>query len=105
MPASRAAQMEAALAAAPADGKPTGIDWSKAIRTHGGGVAATIAEIRRLRGKNKNPTKEQIAIRLDQDVLAGFRATGPGWQTRLNTVLKDWLTKNSKARPKQTDVS
>lgn len=104
MQASKAEQMAAALAAAPADGKPTGIDWSKAVRTHGGGVAATIAELRRVRGKNKNPTKEQIAIRLDQDVLAAFRATGPGWQTRLNTVLKDWLAKNAKGRAKHTDV-
>ena len=88
--------MEAALAAAPADGKPTGIDWSRATRTSGGGVASTIAELRRVRGKNRAPTKEQIAIRLDPDVLAAFRASGRGWQSRVNMVLKTWLVKNAK---------
>lgn len=93
---SKQAQMAAAMAAAAPDGPPTGINWSKAVRTSGGGVAATIAELRRVRGKNKAPTKEQIAIRLDPEVLTAFRASGPGWQTRLNTVLKDWLAKNPK---------
>ena len=97
---SKQVRMKAALAAAPPDGPPTGIDWSKAVRTSGGGVAATIAELRRVRGKNKAPTKEQIAIRLDPDVLTAFRASGPGWQTRLNTVLKEWLAK----RPKKAAV-
>jgi uncharacterized protein (DUF4415 family) len=32
--------------------------------------------------------KEQIALRVDADVLAWFRAQGPGWQTRMNEVLK-----------------
>lgn len=36
-------------------------------------------------------TKEQVAIRLDREVLAAFRASGPGWQTRMNDALKDWL--------------
>ncbi len=36
-------------------------------------------------------TKEQIAIRFDREVLAAFRSTGPGWQTRMNEALKDWL--------------
>lgn len=32
--------------------------------------------------------KEPVTIRLDSDVLAAFRATGPGWQTRINDVLR-----------------
>jgi uncharacterized protein (DUF4415 family) len=67
------------------------IDWSQGTVTPGGGVAETIAAIRRTRGPNKNPTKEQVAIRLDRDVIAAFRAGGPGWQTRLNAALKEWL--------------
>jgi uncharacterized protein (DUF4415 family) len=35
--------------------------------------------------------KEQATIRLDREILRQFRATGPGWQTRMNTVLKQWL--------------
>lgn len=32
--------------------------------------------------------KEQIALRVDADVLSWFRAQGTGWQTRMNAVLK-----------------
>ncbi len=32
--------------------------------------------------------KEKISLRLDGDVIAFFRATGTGWQTRLNAVLR-----------------
>jgi uncharacterized protein (DUF4415 family) len=39
-------------------------------------------------GRPRGSDKEQIALRLDKDVLAKFRATGPGWQTRINEVLK-----------------
>jgi uncharacterized protein (DUF4415 family) len=30
-------------------------------------------------------------IRLDAEVLEAFKATGKGWQTRINNALKDWL--------------
>lgn len=42
-------------------------------------------------GSNKGIT----TIRLDNDVLDAFRATGDGWQTRMNAALKDWLKSNS----------
>ena len=32
--------------------------------------------------------KEAIKVRIDKDILAHFRATGPGWQTRLNDTLR-----------------
>ena len=35
--------------------------------------------------------KEQINIRVDQDVLERLRASGPGWQTRINTMLRTSL--------------
>jgi uncharacterized protein (DUF4415 family)/uncharacterized DUF497 family protein len=40
-------------------------------------------------------TKEQVAIRLDHDVLIAFRASGAGWQTRMNAALRDWLKTHS----------
>jgi uncharacterized protein (DUF4415 family) len=40
-------------------------------------------------------TKEQVAIRFDRDVLSAFRTAGPGWQTRMNDALKDWLRTHS----------
>jgi uncharacterized protein (DUF4415 family) len=40
------------------------------------------------RGPQKTPTKQQVTLRLDRDVLDRFRATGPGWQGRINNVLR-----------------
>nr|WP_315259074.1 BrnA antitoxin family protein [uncultured Duganella sp.] len=36
-------------------------------------------------------TKISTTIRFDAEVLAAFKATGEGWQTRMNDVLKEWL--------------
>lgn len=41
--------------------------------------------------------KEQVAVRFDKEVLASFRASGRGWQTRMNDALKDWLKTHSPA--------
>jgi uncharacterized protein (DUF4415 family) len=39
------------------------------------------------RPKSDNP-KEPVNLRLDADVLAHFRAAGPGWQSRINAALR-----------------
>ncbi len=51
--------------------------------------------------------KEAVKLRLDQDVLKVFRATGPGWQSRINQVLKDSLVHRipSPARPDPDHVA
>lgn len=36
--------------------------------------------------------KEQVAIRLDKDILEAFRAQGPGWQMRIHQALRLCLT-------------
>lgn len=33
-------------------------------------------------------TRQQVTLRLDREVLARLRATGPGWQTRVNEALR-----------------
>jgi uncharacterized protein (DUF4415 family) len=44
---------------------------------------------RRGRGRPKSDApKEQINIRLDADVLALLRQNGPGWQTKVNAILR-----------------
>jgi len=45
----------------------------------------------RTRGPQKEPTKDRITIRLSHDVVERFRATGNGWQTRVDEALKEWL--------------
>ena len=50
-----------------------------------------VAELRAKRGrppKAPHERKEQIALRVDAEVLAWYRAQGEGWQTRMNAVLK-----------------
>ena len=40
------------------------------------------------RGPQKLPTKQQVTLRLDRDVLERFRSTGSGWQGRINEALR-----------------
>lgn len=55
-------------------------------------LRAGVEAFRKERGRPAGSgTKEQVAIRFDKDVLAAFRAGGPGWQTRMNDALRDWL--------------
>src|SRR5271166_778648 len=43
--------------------------------------------------------KEAVHIRLDKGVLRWFKAHGPGYQTRINAVLKAFVTARQRARP------
>ncbi len=40
------------------------------------------------RGLKPLPSKASISLRVDQDVLEWFKAKGPGYQTRINSVLR-----------------
>lgn len=87
-----AAEVAAARAAAETvKAKAPAVDWRRGVVTRGVGVAATVEALRRTRGPNKNPTKEQVAIRLAITSAGGIRAGGPGWQTRMNAALKEWI--------------
>jgi uncharacterized protein (DUF4415 family) len=48
-------------------------------------------------GSVKAAPKVQTAIRFDPDVLAVLKATGPGWQTRVNTILRERFALGSTA--------
>lgn len=71
------ADIERAVADDP-DAAPLGIDWSK---------AELVA-----------PSKTQISIRLDDDILAFFKAAGAGYQSRINAVLRHYMAERKKAR-------
>jgi len=55
-----------------ADSDPANFDWSKAEVVY-------------------PPKKQAVSIRLDEDVLEYFRAQGPGYQTRINAVLRHYV--------------
>lgn len=55
-------------------------------------AALWIGETLVRRGRPKAPApKVPINIRLSRDVLNRFKATGRGWQTRINKALEQWL--------------
>ena len=39
-------------------------------------------------------TKERITIRLSRDVVTQFRATGEGWQTRMDSALRQYIAEH-----------
>ena len=51
------------------------------------------AQMRRGRPKAERP-KIALTVRYDADVVDAFRATGTGWQTRMNGALREWLANN-----------
>ncbi len=48
------------------------------------------APVRSGRPKSEK-TKVSTTIRLDEDVIDAFRRDGPGWQSRINSALREWL--------------
>jgi uncharacterized protein (DUF4415 family) len=46
---------------------------------------------KKLRGPQKTPTKKPVSVRFSVEVVERFKASGDGWQTRMDAALKDWL--------------
>ena len=57
----------------------------RAVQMEGGVIVAMPRRRGRPPGSGK---KEAIKVRIDKDILGYFRATGPGWQTRINAALR-----------------
>ena len=55
----------------------------------------TSRRVGRPAGPLKATPKVSTTIRLSSDVVQAFRATGNGWQTRIDSALQDWLTTHS----------
>ena len=72
----------------------TAEDWNDAFVSHSAAELSTEATCRK-RGTNILSAKEQVAIGFDAEVLAYFRATGKGWQARMNDALKEWLKEHA----------
>lgn len=52
------------------------------------------AMLTKARGAQKAPLKVPTTIRFDADVLAAVKATGKGWQTRVNDAMREWVRKH-----------
>jgi len=62
-------------------------DWDGAVMKIGTQVVGTV----RTRGLQKAPKKVPMTIRLSPEVVAYFKATGDGWQTRLDMILQQYV--------------
>jgi len=43
------------------------------------------------RPKSRTPVKVATTIRFDADVLEALKASGKGWQTRVNAAMREWI--------------
>ncbi|HMY62164.1 MAG TPA: BrnA antitoxin family protein [Nitrosomonas sp.] len=51
-----------------------------------------LQQFKKVRGRPQGSgKKEQVTLRLDTDILEQFKASGNGWQTRINDALRDWI--------------
>lgn len=66
-------------------------DFNRAVKTGRMPLDQAVKSFRRARGPQKTPTKVQVSLRLDRDIVEAFRATGPGWQSRMNEALRKAL--------------
>lgn len=51
------------------------------------------AAARRRPGRPAGSSKVSTTIRFDKVVLEAFKRSGPGWQSRINTVLREYVEK------------
>lgn len=71
----------------------TEVDFSKAKRLSD--LSEPLQTKLRSLGRSKSErAKERISIHLSPNVVDAFRATGSGWQTRIDAALNDWLKKH-----------
>jgi uncharacterized protein (DUF4415 family) len=47
------------------------------------------------RGPQKTPTKKLVSLRLSPEVIDHFKASGPGWQTRIDTTLMESIKRRA----------
>ena len=101
------AEIEAAIAAAPGKDRPLTpreeAKWSTGVFVNGGGYEAVrkaLATKRKpgQRGPQVAPTKQLVSVRYSPEVLEFFKASGAGWQSRMDEALKQWVLGQGKAR-------
>ena len=57
----------------------------------------SMVPLRALRGRPKSArTKQLVSVRYSPEVLAYFKATGEGWQSRMDGVLRKYVTRHAR---------
>ena len=49
---------------------------------------------RRVRGPQRQPTKVPVSIRLSPEVVEYFKASGKGWQGRIDEALREYMAEH-----------
>ncbi|QAU48067.1 BrnA antitoxin family protein [Bradyrhizobium guangzhouense] len=62
-------------------------EWTKGDFAKARTFDEVFPTMRKGRGPNKAPTKQQVTLRLSPDVVDYFKAEGPGWQSRIDETL------------------
>jgi uncharacterized protein (DUF4415 family) len=56
----------------------------------------SMVPLRALRGRPKSGrAKQLVSVRYSPEVLAYFKSTGEGWQSRMDHVLREYVTRHS----------
>nr|VFJ76095.1 MAG: BrnA antitoxin of type II toxin-antitoxin system [Candidatus Kentron sp. FM]VFJ76633.1 MAG: BrnA antitoxin of type II toxin-antitoxin system [Candidatus Kentron sp. FM]VFK17068.1 MAG: BrnA antitoxin of type II toxin-antitoxin system [Candidatus Kentron sp. FM] len=76
--------------------------WKDAVPVRGGGPAAVRQALARRRAERNGtadrvPAKVPATILFDADVFAALKASGTGWQARVNDAMRKWLNVHSVA--------
>ena len=95
------AQWEKVIAKAPGKDRPPtakelAVRGNGVVVKTGGYVAVREAMAKKRqgqRGPQQAPTKLPVTVRYNPEVVAYFKSTGAGWQTRMNEVLADWVAR------------
>lgn len=86
MPTSQEDKAITAAAKADADAQPLTPKQLKAM-----------VPMRALRGRPKSESPKQlVSVRYSQEVLAYFKSTGEGWQSRMDGVLREYVSRHSR---------
>lgn len=76
----------------------TAADWEGAVMKRGGVVIGTTP---RRRGPGKKPPKVKVQLRIPPDLVSRWKATGPGWQTRMVEALQQAAPSEPTSNPPQ----
>jgi uncharacterized protein (DUF4415 family) len=86
MPTSKEDKIITAAAKADPDAQPLTAKQLKAM-----------VPMRALRGRPRSAsTKQLVSVRYSPEVLAYFKSTGEGWQARMDSVLRAYVTRHSR---------
>lgn len=72
-------------------------EWTEKMLAEAKPASEVLPNLINRRGKQKTPTKISTTIRLSPEVIEHFKASGSGWQTRIDEALKDHIATHPEA--------